>query len=221
EIGAGGMATVYLARDLKHNRPVALKVLNPELGAVLGVERFLSEIQVTANLQHPNLLPLFDSGEANGLLFYVMPYVEGESLRSRLAREKQLPIDEALHIAASVAGALEYAHAHGVVHRDLKPENILLQAGQPMVADFGIALAREAARRSLAFGAGVRRRTDRWPARVGNGSPSARVTQPITDPVSPPSHAVGNGVHGGRRRWRCADHGTAPLGAAVAAVLVR
>src|SRR5256714_15020090 len=141
EIGRGGMAIVYLAHDLRHDRSVALKVLNPELGAVLGVERFLGEIKVTANLQHPNLLPLFDSGGANGLLFYVMPYVEGESLRSRLAREKQLPIDEALHIAASVAGALEYAHAHGVVHRDLKPENILLQAGQPLVADFGIALA--------------------------------------------------------------------------------
>src|SRR5262252_5159884 len=126
EIGAGGMATVYLARDVRHNRRVALKVLKPELGAVLGVERFLAEIEVTANLQHPNLLPLFDSGEANGLLFYVMPFVEGESLRARLAREKQLPIANAIHIAISVAGALDYAHAHGVVHRDLKPENILL-----------------------------------------------------------------------------------------------
>src|SRR5205809_2710099 len=141
EIGAGGMATVYLARDLKHNRPVALKVLNPELGAVLGVERFLAEIQVTANLQHPNLLPLFDSGEADGLLFYVMPYVEGESLRAALSREKQLPIDEALHIATAVASALDYAHRHGVIHRDLKPENILLHEGPPLVADFGIALA--------------------------------------------------------------------------------
>src|SRR5436309_13549374 len=131
EIGAGGMATVYLARDVKHNRRVALKVLNPELGAVLGVERFLSEIQVTANLQHPNLLPLFDSGEAEGLLFYVMPYVEGESLRAKVQREKQLPIDEALHITTSVASALDYAHRHGVIHRDLKPENILLLEGQP------------------------------------------------------------------------------------------
>src|SRR5438128_8737250 len=109
EIGAGGMATVYLARDVKHNRKVALKVLKAELGAVLGVERFLAEIQVTANLQHPNLLPLFDSGEADGLLFYVMPFVEGESLRARLDREKQLPIDEAVHIAVALAGALEYA----------------------------------------------------------------------------------------------------------------
>ena len=141
EIGAGGMATVYLARDLKHNRRVALKVLKPELGAVLGVERFLSEIKVTANLQHPNLLPLFDSGDANGLLFYVMPFVEGETLRARLDREKQLPVDEAVRIAAAMAGALDYAHQHGVIHRDMKPENILLQAGQPVIADFGIALA--------------------------------------------------------------------------------
>ncbi len=141
EIGAGGMATVYLARDQRHHRNVALKVLNPELGAVLGIERFLAEIRVTANLQHPNLLPLFDSGEADGLLFYVMPFVEGESLRARLEREKQLPIDEAVRIAVAIANALDYAHSHHVIHRDLKPENILLQAGQPVVADFGIALA--------------------------------------------------------------------------------
>jgi Tol biopolymer transport system component len=141
EIGAGGMATVYLARDLRHDRRVALKVLRPDVGAVLGVERFLSEIKVTANLQHPNLLPLFDSGEAEGLLYYVMPYVEGESLRSRLDREKQLPLDEAIRISIGIANALEYAHAHGVIHRDLKPENVLLQAGQPVIADFGIALA--------------------------------------------------------------------------------
>jgi hypothetical protein len=118
EIGDGGMATVYLARDLRHDRPVAVKVLNPELGAVLGVERFLAEIRVTANLQHPNLLPLFDSGEAAGLLYYVMPFVEGESLRARLDRERQLPVDEAVRIALAVGAALEYAHAHGVIHRD-------------------------------------------------------------------------------------------------------
>jgi eukaryotic-like serine/threonine-protein kinase len=141
EIGAGGMATVYLAEDLKHRRRVALKVLRPELGAVLGPERFLAEIDVTANLQHPHLLPLFDSGEADGLLFYVMPYVQGESLRARLERERQLPVAEAVRIATAAASALDYAHRHGVVHRDLKPENILLHDGQPLVADFGIALA--------------------------------------------------------------------------------
>ena len=141
EIGAGGMATVYLARDLRHDRQVALKVLKPELGAVLGVERFLSEIKVTANLHHPNLLPLFDSGEVEGLLFYVMPFVEGETLRARLNREKQMPIDEALRITVAIASALDYAHRHGVIHRDLKPENVLLHEGQPLVADFGIALA--------------------------------------------------------------------------------
>src|SRR5688572_29736606 len=141
QIGVGGMATVYLARDLRHDRNVALKLLKPELGAVLGVERFLSEIRVTANLQHPHLLPLFDSGEADGLLYYVMPFVEGESLRGRLDREKQLPVNEAIRITIAVAGALDYAHRHNVVHRDLKPENILLQDGQPVVSDFGIALA--------------------------------------------------------------------------------
>src|SRR5688572_26315599 len=141
EIGAGGMATVYLARDVRHKRNVALKVLNPELGAVLGAERFLAEIQVTANLQHPNLLPLFDSGEIEGLLFYVMPYIEGETLRARLQREKQLPVDETVRIASAIAGALSYAHRHNVIHRDLKPENILMHEGQPLIADFGIALA--------------------------------------------------------------------------------
>ena len=141
EIGAGGMATVYLARDLRHDRDVALKLLRPELGAVLGPERFLSEIRVTAKLQHPNLLPLFDSGETNGQLWYVMPFVEGESLRARLAREKQLSIREAVRIASAIASALDYAHRHGVIHRDLKPENILLSENEPLVADFGIALA--------------------------------------------------------------------------------
>ena len=135
------MATVYLAHDIKHSRNVALKVLHPDLAATIGVERFLSEIKVTANLQHPNILGLFDSGIADGQAYYVMPYVDGESLRDRLNREKQLPVADALRIANGVAAALEYAHAHGVIHRDIKPENILLQSGQPVVADFGIALA--------------------------------------------------------------------------------
>ncbi|WP_373071019.1 serine/threonine-protein kinase [Gemmatimonas sp.] len=141
ELGEGGMATVYLARDLKHERDVAIKVLKPELGAVLGVERFLSEIRVTANLQHPNLLPLFESGEAGGLFFYVMSFVDGETLRARLEREKQLPVDEAVRLSVAIAQALDYAHRRGVIHRDLKPENILLADGHPRVADFGIALA--------------------------------------------------------------------------------
>jgi eukaryotic-like serine/threonine-protein kinase len=141
EIGQGGMATVFLAQDLKHNRPVALKVLKPELSAVVGAERFLTEIQTTANLQHPHILPLFDSGEADGLLFYVMPFVEGETLRERIERERQLPVEECIAIATAVANALDYAHRHGVVHRDVKPANILLQDGQPVVADFGIAIA--------------------------------------------------------------------------------
>ncbi|MEO7713281.1 MAG: serine/threonine-protein kinase, partial [Gemmatimonadaceae bacterium] len=141
ELGAGGMATVYLAHDLKHDRDVAIKVLKPELGEVLGAERFLAEIKVTANLRHPNLLPLFDSGDADGLLFYVMPYIEGQTLRARMQLEQQLPVDDTLRIIALLASALDYAHARGVIHRDLKPENILLQAGQPLIADFGIALA--------------------------------------------------------------------------------
>src|SRR5216110_1969425 len=145
QVGAGGMATVYLARDLKHDRAVALKVLRPELAAVLGIERFLSEIRVTAHLQHPHILPLFDSGQAGGLIYYVMPHVEGESLRQRLEREKQLPIEEALMLAGGVASALDYAHRHGVNHRDIKPENVLFQDGQAVVADFGIALALSAA----------------------------------------------------------------------------
>jgi eukaryotic-like serine/threonine-protein kinase len=141
ELGAGGMATVYLAHDLKHDRKVALKVLKPELAAVIGGERFLSEIKTTANLQHPHILALFDSGETHGFVYYVMPYVEGESLRGRLNREKQLPVDDALRIAIEVADALDYAHGHGIIHRDIKPENVLLHGGHALVADFGIALA--------------------------------------------------------------------------------
>ena len=139
------MATVYLAEDLKHRRKVAIKVLLPELGAALGAERFLREIETTANLRHPHILPLYDSGSADGLLYYVMPLVEGESLRDRLTRERPLPIADALAIAREVADALSYAHARGVVHRDIKPENILLEGGHAVVADFGIARAFSAA----------------------------------------------------------------------------
>ena len=162
ELGQGGMATVYLAQDLKHDRKVAIKVLRPELAAVIGADRFLTEIKTTANLQHPHILPLFDSGvtgtwssESGGVagsstppnsqlptfLYYVMPFVEGETLRDRLTREKQLPIGDAVRIGAEVASALDYAHRHGVIHRDIKPENILLHDGRALVADFGIALA--------------------------------------------------------------------------------
>jgi len=145
ELGRGGMATVFLAEDLKHYRRVALKVLDPEVGAAIGPERFLREIETVARLTHPHILPLFDSGEADGLLFYVMPYAEGESLRDRLAREKQLPLDDALRIAREVADALDYAHRRGVVHRDIKPENILIEEQHAMVADFGVARAIAAA----------------------------------------------------------------------------
>ena len=145
ELGTGGMATVYLAHDLKHERDVAIKVLHPDLGAALGGERFLTEIRTTARLQHPHILPLLDSGEADGLLYYVMPLVTGETLRARLEREQQLPIDDAVLIAREVADALGYAHGLGVIHRDIKPENILLQGGHALVADFGIALAVQSA----------------------------------------------------------------------------
>jgi serine/threonine-protein kinase len=145
ELGSGGMATVYLAQDLKHDRKVAVKVLRPELAAVLGAERFVQEIKTTASLQHPHILPLHDSGEADGFLYYVMPYIEGETLRDKLNRETQLGIDEAVKITTEVADALDYAHRNNVIHRDIKPENILLHDGRPMVADFGIALAVSAA----------------------------------------------------------------------------
>ena len=141
ELGEGGMATVYLADDLKHERKVALKVLKPELAAVVGAERFLAEIKTTANLQHPHILPLFDSGEADSFLFYVMPYVEGETLRDRIDREHQLPVDDAVLIATNVSEALDYAHRQEVIHRDIKPANILMQDGKPVISDFGIALA--------------------------------------------------------------------------------
>ncbi|HEX2636147.1 MAG TPA: serine/threonine-protein kinase, partial [Gemmatimonadales bacterium] len=155
ELGRGGMATVYLARDLRHDRPVALKVLRPELAATLGPERFLQEIRIAARLQHPHILPVHDSGEAAGnreaggreagRLWYTMPYVEGESLRQRMTREGQLPLDQAVRIASQVLNALGYAHAHGVIHRDIKPENILLEGDEAVVADFGVARAVTAA----------------------------------------------------------------------------
>ncbi|MGQ0642314.1 MAG: protein kinase domain-containing protein [Gemmatimonadaceae bacterium] len=145
EIGAGGMATVYVACDVRHERKVAIKVLHPELAARLGSERFVREIKVTANLQHPNILPLYDSGAAGEFLYYVMPYVDGESLRSKIERDRQLSVEETIGIARAVAAALDYAHEHGIVHRDIKPENVLLQRGQALVADFGIALAVSAA----------------------------------------------------------------------------
>ena len=141
ELGQGGMAMVYLARDVKHDRKVALKILRPELAAVIGAERFLNEIKVTANLQHPHILPLHDSGEAGSFLYYVMPYVEGQTLREKISHEKQLGVDDAIAIARAVASALDYAHRQGVIHRDIKPENILLHDGQALIADFGIALA--------------------------------------------------------------------------------
>jgi len=149
ELGSGGMAIVYLADDLKHDRPVALKVLHPELAATLGPERFLREVKLTARLQHPHILPVFDSGDAEGQLWYVMPYVEGESLRGRLSREPQLPLDDALRITQNVLSALSYAHGHGVVHRDIKPENILLEGEEAVVADFGVARAIDAAAERL------------------------------------------------------------------------
>jgi Tol biopolymer transport system component len=145
EIARGGMATVHLARDLRHGRRVAIKVLREEIAAAVGADRFLAEIRVTASLQHPHILPLFDSGNADGVLWYAMPFVEGETLRSRLTREGPLPVAEALRLAREVADALEHAHARGVVHRDIKPENVLLQHGHALVADFGIALALEQA----------------------------------------------------------------------------
>src|SRR5262245_42657897 len=141
ELGQGCTATVYLSQDPRHHRQVAIKLMRPELSAVIGAERFLSEIRTTANLQHPHILPLFDSGEVDGVLYYAMPFVEGESLRDRLSREKQLPVSDAVRIATEVASALDYAHRHGVIHRDIKPENILLHDGSALVADFGIALA--------------------------------------------------------------------------------
>ena len=145
QAGQGGMATVYRARDLKHDRAVAIKVLRAELSAAIGGPRFLQEIEVSARLQHPHIVPLYDSGEADGILYYVMPFVEGESLRDRLTRERRLPFAEAVTLARETASALAYAHQRGIVHRDIKPENIMLSGGHAVVADFGIARALSAA----------------------------------------------------------------------------
>jgi serine/threonine protein kinase len=146
EVGRGGMATVYLARDLKHRRPVAVKVLHADLAAAIGQDRFLHEIEIVARLRHPHILPLHDSGDADGNLYFVMPYVAGESLRDRLTRERQLAVDEAVHIACEIADALAYAHAQGIIHRDIKPANIMLESNHAVVTDFGIALVTQSAR---------------------------------------------------------------------------
>ena len=146
QIGQGGMATVYLAEDLKHHRQVAIKVLRPELTASLGTDRFLREIELAAKLQHPHIVPVYDSGSADGSLYYVMPFVEGESLRDLLQREKRLPIERAAEIVRETASGLAYAHKQGIVHRDIKPENIMLSGGHAVVADFGIARAIDASR---------------------------------------------------------------------------
>ena len=179
ELGSGAMATVYLAEDLKHHRNVAIRVLHPELSAVLGPERFLKEIEVTANLQHPHILPLFDSGSADRLLYYVMPFVEGETLRSRLEREQQLPVSDAAQIATEVDDALAYAHDRGVIHRDIKPENILVQDGHALAADCGIALAVQQA-------GGTRLRLAcRWGAQVRPLARLPPIRQTRTQPVGP------------------------------------
>jgi len=141
ELGTGGMATVFLAHDPRHNRKVAVKIMHSELASIIGPARFLKEIETTANLQHPHILPLFDSGRVNGTVFYVMPFVQGESLRNRISRDRQLPIPEAVRIATEIAAALDYAHRQGVIHRDVKPDNVLFHDGRALVADFGIALA--------------------------------------------------------------------------------
>ena len=181
EIGRGGMATVFLAQDLKHHRQVAVKVLKPELTVSLGAERFLREIETTANLRHPHILPLYDSGEIDGALYYVMPFVEGESLRDRLEREGQLPLDDAIRIAREVAGALSYAHARGIIHRDIKPENILLESGHAVVTDFGIARAVRAAGRESLTGAGVSLGTPAYmsPEQAAGDARSRRPQRPL------------------------------------------
>ncbi len=176
ELGAGGMATVYLAEDLKHHRKVAVKVLRSEIAAALGPERFLREIAIAAQLQHPHILTLIDSGEADSFLYYVMPYVEGESLRVKLAREGELPINEALRVLREVVDALKHAHQHGLVHRDIKPDNVLLSDDHAVVTDFGVAKAvSEATGRQQLTTAGVALgHTSLHGARAGGGRPERR-----------------------------------------------
>ena len=177
ELGEGGMATVYLATDLKHARNVALKVLKPELAAVVGAERFLAEIKTTANLTHPHILPLHDSGEADGFLFYVMPYVEGDTLRDRIDREKQLPVDDAAHIATDMAEALDYAHRQGVIHRDIKPANVLMLEGKPVILGLRHRVGRWGSGRRASDGDGPELGDSALHvARTGNGGSERRST---------------------------------------------
>jgi serine/threonine protein kinase len=195
ELGSGGMATVYLARDLRHERLVALKVLRPELAATLGPERFLQEIKLAAQLQHPHILPVHDSGEAGGFLYYVMPYVDGESLRTRLTRHGELPIHDAVKILLEVTDALAYAHAHGVVHRDIKPDNVMLSGRHALVMDFGVAKAvSEATGRQQLTTAGVALGTPAYMA------PEQAAAEPHLDHrVDLPAHLrtpAGGGVSG-------------------------
>ena len=178
ELGRGGMATVWLAEDLKHRRRVAIKVLAPELALALGRERFLREIDVVAGLSHPHIVPLHDSGAAGELLFYVMPYVEGETLRARMRREGALPVDEAVRVAREIAGALAHAHERGVVHRDVKPENVLLSAGIALVADFGIARALDATAATVAEGQAAA--PARTAAGVALGTPAYMAPEQVT-----------------------------------------
>jgi serine/threonine protein kinase len=162
ELGSGGMATVYLAEDLKHRRQVAIKVLGPELSATLGPERFVREIEIAANLTDPHILPLFDWGEADGFLYYVMPFTKGESLRERLEREERIPVAETVRLTDEIAAALSHAHEQGIVHRDVKPENITLSGGRAVVADFGIARAVEVAGGERLTGTGLAVGTPAW-----------------------------------------------------------
>ena len=210
ELGSGGMATVYLAHDVKHDRQVALKVMRPELSAILGGERFLREIRIAAKLNHPHILALHDSGQAQEFLFYVMPYVVGESLRAKLNREKQLSVDEAISITKQVGAALDYAHEQRVIHRDIKPENILIHQGEALVADFGIALAISTAGGARLTDTGLSLGTPEYMSpeqATGERELDARsdmyslgaVTYEML--VGEPPH-IGNTVHGQRGRWQ-------------------